>query len=79
MTLAPVDDGGFAEADWLVDALAFVLALALADDDTLFAGLVDALAEGEDTAACVGAELVQVVFGVGWMAFWFVPLDAGLL
>jgi hypothetical protein len=63
MALLPVDDGGFDDADWLTDALAFTLA----DADTLVLGVADVRPEGEVTTACVGAELalVQVGLGVG--------------
>jgi hypothetical protein len=73
----PVDDDGFDEAEWLADALAFTLA----DEDALVLGVADVCPEGEATAACagVGPGLEQVVSGVGWIVFWFVPPDAGLV
>jgi hypothetical protein len=68
----PVDDDGFDEADWLADALA--------DDEALFLGVADlvAEAEGEATVACAGAGLVQVEFGVGWSVFLPVPSEVRL-
>ena len=77
MALLPVADGGFDEAGWLADALAF----ALADADALVLGVADVLTAGEATTACVGAwlALVQVGFGVGWIVFSPVPPDAGLV
>jgi hypothetical protein len=72
----PVDDEEFDEADWLVEALAFALAV----DDALFLGVAEVLPEGEAaTTACVGAGLVQVGFGVGWIVFLAVPFDVGLV
>jgi hypothetical protein len=63
MALLPADDGGFDDADWLTDALAFTPA----DDDALVLGVADVRPEGEVTTACVGAglALVQVGLGVG--------------
>ena len=77
-----VDDDCFDEVDWLAegDALAEYDALsddeARADDDAL--AVADVLAEGEDAAACVGAELGQVEFGVGRIVVWAVATDVGL-
>jgi len=77
LTVLPfVDDGGFDEADWLADALAF----ALADADALCLGAADVLLEGEDTtAAWFGAVLVQVESGVAWTVLLPVPPEVGLV
>jgi hypothetical protein len=80
VVVLPVDDDGFDEAD--------LLAFALADDEALFLGVAVALAEAEvlaeaeleveAAATCVGAELVQVAFGVGWIVFLLVPPEVRL-
>jgi len=72
MTLAlpaPVVDG--LDEAGLVDVLAF----ALADDDGLFVGLDEALAEVVDTRACVGDGLGQLELCVGWGVFWPAPAE----
>jgi len=76
MALAPADDGGFDEADWLADALAFTLG----DDDALLLAVADSVAEGDEAAACVraGLGLGQVWFGVGAIVFWPVAVAVGL-
>jgi hypothetical protein len=85
MAVPPVDDAWFDEADWLADALAFALAdddalaFALADADPLVLGEADVLAAGEDPAVRVGVALVQVAFGVAWIACWCVASDVGLV
>ena len=76
MALVPADDGGFDEADWLADALAFTLG----DDDALLLAVADSVAEGDEAAACVraGLGLGQVWFGVGAIVFWPVAVAVGL-
>jgi hypothetical protein len=66
----PVVDDALDESD----ALAGVLAFALADDDGLFAGLDDAV----DTWACAEAELEQLGRAVGWRLFLADLLGRGL-
>jgi hypothetical protein len=70
----PVVDEELAESDALADVLAF----ALADDDTLFVGFDEALVEAADTWPCPGAGLVQLGLGVGWALFSADLLGLGL-
>ena len=74
----PVVDDALDEPDGLADVLAFALDFALADDDGLFVGLDEDLAEAADTWPRVGAELVQLGLGVGWTLFLADPLELGL-
>jgi hypothetical protein len=74
----PVVDDALAESDALAFAVDFAVGFALADDDGLFVGFDEALAEAVDTWPRVGAELVQLGLAVGWTLFVADLLGLGL-
>ena len=74
MSLVPVVDDALAESDALADVLAF----ALADDDGLFVGLDEDLVAAADAWPRDAAGLEQLGLAVGWARFLADLLGLGL-
>jgi hypothetical protein len=74
----PVVDDALDECDALADVPAFVVDVALADDDALFVGVDEDLVAAVDTWPRVGAELVQFGLAVAWSLFLTDLLGLGL-